>query len=398
MSFIARLPPLPSPSFLVTTKHLRRIFSSSSAASISKPAMSQSHSATLTYKHTNQFNRHTRSLILQKAAQTAFTPEGPTMRAVLPDGQGGIKLTRIDVPTPEPHEYLIKIAAIGVNRADLLQVAGKYAPPAGAPDTLGLEASGYLPNGRRVTCLLTGGAFAEFAVVPKSAILPLPARVLHFYSMAQLAAIPEAFIAAYHTLFDIGCLSSGQTVLINAAASGVGISAVQLASSVDAVTVIASAGSHAKLESCIQFGAHHVVNYKSQPTAQIVMQATGGQGVDLAVDCVGAAQFKDIERCLKKNAKWVLYGLLSGAKGSGVGLAGIVIKHLTLTGTTLRGRSLQERGRIIHDFVDRFGECFGPNGSLSPVIHTEFKGLDSAADAFTMMQSNENIGKLVITL
>lgn len=356
-------------------------------------------SGTLAYKVPNQFTRHpTRSFVRHAAAQTAFAPSGRTMRAVVPDGGGGVVLTRVPVPAPGLDELLIKVAAVGVNRADLLQIAGRYAPPPGVTPVLGLEASGYLQNGQRVCALLPGGAFAEYVVAHKSAILPLPARVADFYTMPQLAAVPEGFVAAYHVLFDVGLLAPGHAVLINAAASGVGVSAVQLAACVPDVTVIASAGSDAKLDACRKLGAHHVINYRTQSTAQAVAAATGGTGVHLAVDCVGAAQFKDIERSLRRDARWVMYGLLSGAKGEGIGLAGIVSKHLTLTGTTLRARSTAHRGRIIRDFVDRFGQHFGPNGPLSPIIHSEFNGLDAAPDAFQMLQNNENIGKLVLTI
>lgn len=349
----------------------------------------------LLYKARNQFTRKAR---YATATQTAWAPVGRTMRAVVPDGNGNAVVTEMPIPSPAPDEVLLKVSAVGVNRADVLQIAGKYAPPPNTTPVLGLEASGYLCDGRRVTALLTGGGFAEYVTVPRSTILPLPPRIMDVYSMSQLAAIPEAFIAAYHVLFDVGKLQPGYTVLINAAASGVGVSALQLAAAVPNVTVIACAGSEYKLDACRELGAHHVINYRTQSMAQAVSSITGGEGIHLAIDCVGACQFREIERSLRKDARWVMYGLLSGAKHESIGLAGIVSKHLTLIGTTLRGRSLAQRGRIVRDFAERFGDQFGRDGSLRPVIHAEYEGLHTAPDAFRDLQNNENIGKLVLTI
>lgn len=351
------------------------------------------------------------------AARTCFTAPRADglMRAVQPDGAGSVSIVEVPVPPPPENAHLMKVCAVGVNRADLLQIAGKYPPPRGATATLGLEAAGFLDDGRRATALLTHGAFADYCVVQRDALLHLNAATMHAYTMAQLAAIPEAFVAAYHIMFDVGDLQPGQSVLLNAAASGVGVAAIQLAATLPDVTVIASVRSDDKLDllqrrlssSATAAGAGsnlHLFNCETHPISDVVAQVTGGRGVHLALDCVGPAQFKPIERALARNGTWVIYGLLSGAKGDRVGLAGIVSKHLSLRGTTLRSRSSDDRAEIISRFVDRFGHCFSGSdsssgaASLMPIIHTEICGLESAADAFKMLANNENVGKIVVTL
>lgn len=337
------------------------------------------------------------------------------MRAVQPDGAGSVSVVEVPIPAPSTNARLMKVCAVGVNRADLLQIAGKYPAPKGATATLGLEAAGFLDDGRRATALLTHGAFAEYCLVPRDALLYLNDAAMRGYTMAQLAAIPEAFVAAFHIMFDVGRLQLGQSVLLNAAASGVGVAAIQLAATLPDVTVIASVRSDAKLDllqrrlsssatAAAAGSSLHLFNCETHPISDVVAQVTDGRGVHLALDCVGPAQFKHIERALARNGIWVMYGLLSGAKGDRVGLAGIVSKHLSVRGTTLRSRSADDRAGIISRFVDRFGHCFGGidsssgTASLQPVIHTEMSGLESAADAFKMLENNENVGKIVVTL
>lgn len=367
------------------------------------------------------------SPVLHSLSRRCFSPAATTrpcftaprtdglMRAVQPDGAGSVSVVEVPIPAPSANAHLMKVCAVGLNRADLLQIAGKYPAPKGATATLGLEAAGFLDDGRRATALLTHGAFADYCVVPRDALLHLNDATMHAYTMAQLAAIPEAFVAAYHIMFDVGHLQQGQSVLLNAAASGVGVAAIQLAATVPDVTVIASVRSDAKLEllqrrlsssaSAAAVGNNsHLFNCETHPISDVVAQVTGGRGVHLALDCVGPAQFKHIERALARNGTWVMYGLLSGAKGDRVGLAGIVSKHLSVRGTTLRSRNADDRAGIISRFIDHFGNCFDGTdsghgaASLQPVIHTEIRGLESAADAFKMLENNENVGKIVVTL
>lgn len=320
------------------------------------------------------------------------------MRAVVGDGVGNAFVTERQIPTPREDEVLMKVSAVGVNRADLLQIVGRYPPPKGTTDVLGLEAAGRLQNGELVSALLTGGGFAEYVAVPKSAILRFPHPAPNSLSSSQLAAIPEAFLAAYHIIFQKGALSENETVLINAAGSGVGTCAIQLAATIPNVKIIACAGSDAKLEVCKNLGAHHTINYHSQGISDTAMKATDGRGVDLVLDCVGATQFKEIARSLSHGGRWVMYGLLSGPKSPEISLAGIVSKHLTVTGTTMRSRSLQDRANIVSSFLEQFGDQVGEQGSLKPVIHKVFRGLDSAPEAFEYMRNNRNTGKLIVSL
>lgn len=320
------------------------------------------------------------------------------MRAVVPDGNGGISVAHRPIPVPKDDEVLIKVAAVGVNRADLLQVEGKYPVPPGTTDILGLEVAGTLESGEPIAALLTGGGFAEYAAVPKNAVLKFPDHITSALTPVQLAAIPEAFLAAYHILFQKGLFTENQTVLVTAAASGVGSSAIQLAKTVQNTSIIASASTQEKLEFCRSLGANHVVNYKEQSISEAVMEATGGAGVDLALDCVGAAQFKEIERSLKIDGRWVMYGLLSGAKDSRLGLAGIVSKRLTVCGTTIRSRPKEYRGELVQTFSQRFADAFGSGGQLRTVIDQVFQGLGSTKEAFQYVKDNRTMGKAIVQL
>eukprot|EP00177_Eucheuma_denticulatum_P004709 GFKZ01008553.1.p2 GENE.GFKZ01008553.1~~GFKZ01008553.1.p2 ORF type:complete len:371 (-),score=35.34 GFKZ01008553.1:1164-2276(-) len=320
------------------------------------------------------------------------------MRAIVPNGQGGLNLIERPIPVPQPDQVLVRVSAVGVNRADLLQVAGKYPPPPGTTDILGLEAAGHLESGEPVAALLTGGGFAEYAVAPKSAILQLPPHVTSSLSSVQIAAIPEAYLAAYHVLFQKGQFSENQTVLITAAASGVGSSAIQLAKTVPNASVIASASTQEKIDFCRGLGADHVVNYTQHSISEAVKDFTKGAGVDLVLDCVGAAQFKELERSLKTDGQWVIYGLLSGAKGPEVGLAGIVGRRLTVCGTTLRSRSEEYRGELVRTFSERYGPSFANGGPLRTVVDQTFDGLESTEKAFQYVRDNKAMGKVVVEL
>lgn len=314
------------------------------------------------------------------------------------NGNGGVIIQERPIAVPAPDEKLVKVQAIGINRADLMQIHGKYPPPPGASDILGLELSGTLQCGKPVAAFVNSGAYAEYATVRKASILSLPPDVSQLLTPVQLAAIPEAFIAAYHFLFQKGQLSANQTVLVNAGASGIGTSAIQLAKTVPNVRVIATASTKEKLDFCTFLGADHTVNYTNSSISDNVKKATNGEGVDLVLDCVGASQFKEHERSLKRDGRWVMYGLLSGSKCPDIGLAGIVINRITVMGTSLRSRTPQYRENLVQEFSDRFGNFFGREGSLRPIVHKVFQGLESSQEALTYLHSNRNIGKLVIQL
>lgn len=319
-------------------------------------------------------------------------PPPPTMRAVVADGSGGAKLVVRPTPTPLEHELLLRVEAASVNRADLMQLSGNYPPPPDATDILGLEAVGLLPDGTRVAALLVAGGLAEYVIVPRNSIFKLPTQL----PPVMQAAIPEAFVAAYHVLFECGAFAPGQTVLVHAAASGVGTALIQLARTVPDAVVVATAGSSDKLAMCTSLGAHHVVNYREASFADMSMVATAGRGVDLVLDCVGVSHFNENIRALRPEGRWVLYGLLSGARSPQLGLAGLLKKRLTIIATTLRGRDPTQRAAIVNGFASRFAHEFGPGRKLKPIIDRQFDGIETVPEALRYLQSNKTIGTLVV--
>lgn len=321
-----------------------------------------------------------------------------SMRAITVDPSGNPTVTRRLIPKPQPGQVLMRVHSAALNRADLLQLAGKYPPPPGVTDVLGLEAAGTLPDGTRACALLAGGGLAEYVVVSKDAILQLPKDVNDSLSFCQLASIPEAFVAAHHVLFDKARLAAGESIYINAAASGVGTASIQLAATLPGANIVASAGSARKLEALRSLGATHTFNYHDCDVADAVASATGGEGVHVAMDAVGAAQFAGIARALRTEGRWVMYGLSSGAKSSQMELARIVSKRLSIVGTTLRSRPESERCEIVKRFTDGFGEEFRQGGLLSPVVHKVLCGLDAALQGYASMKENENVGKIVLRL
>lgn len=330
-----------------------------------------------------------------RMAKSQFQRQFSSMRAVIARDAVPTIVT-VERPIPEHQQRLIKVAAAGLNRADILQVQGKYPPPPGASEILGLEVSGYLEDGSLVCALLSSGAFAEYVAVPGSAILrlPLPANNM---SPISLAAIPEGFLAAHHLLFQVGAFEERQSVLVHAAASGVGTSLIQLAALVPGARVIASAGSAEKLDVCKQLGAHHLINYKEESISDKSLQYTSGVGVDLVLDCVGASMFKENVKSIRADGRWVLYGLLSGAKHPDLNLAALLGKRVQLLSTTLRGRSTKYKADLISDFTSRHASHFA-SGALRPVVHKVFRGLDSVGSAMEYMSTNTNIGKIVVDI
>lgn len=356
------------------------------------------HSFTTSYYHTLLRGKNVARRVYRYLGTTNTHPMVMTgmMKAVVGDGKGGIAVVERPIPKPKDGELLLKVAAVGVNRADVMQVKGSYPPPPGTTDILGLEASGYLNNGEPATALLTGGAFAEYVAIPKESILHFPKPVFDRFTFTELAGIPEAFLAAYHTMFQMGRLSQNETVLINAAASGVGTSAIQLASTIPNVTIIACSSNIQKLEHCLASGAHHTINYNTESISKVVSDVSKGVGVHVLLDCVGARQFKENARSLRQDGRWIMYGLLSGARSPDISLAGIIIKRLTIMGTTMRSRPAEYRAAMIRSFIERFGDQFCTGGALHPVIHKEFQGLEAAGEAFKLLESNQSLGKLIV--
>lgn len=292
--------------------------------------------------------------------------------------------------TPSPEEVLVKIAAVGVNRADLHQAKGNYPPPAGASDILGLELAGVVQGtGERVCALVPGGAYAEYAAVDRSVLVPIPEQ----WTFAQAAAFPEAWFTAFVNLFLEGGLAPGESVLIHAGASSVGTAAIQLARTAGA-TVFVTAGSDEKLERCRDLGANHAINYKTEDFAAEVMQATGKEGVDVILDCIGGSYLAQNITALKRFGRLVNIGVLGGAKAE-LNLGQVLTKRLRIIGSTLRSRSRAEHASIARQFRDRFWPKI-ESGELRVVLDRIFP-IPEAQQAHDYVAQNRNIGKVVLS-
>ena len=304
-----------------------------------------------------------------------------------------------DAPEPPfgPDEVLVEVRATAVNRADLSQARGNYAPPPGASDILGLEMAGVIREvgagvtgwrpGDRVCALLPGGGYSEWVAVPAGMLLRLPDQ----WTFAQGAAVPEVWYTAYINLFDEGQLKAGETALIHAGASGVGTAAIQLAVAAGA-RAIATAGSEAKVAFCRKLGAIGV-NYKEQDFLAEVKRETDGQGVDVILDPVGGSYLSRNIEALRHFGRLVNIGLLGGTKGE-LNMGQVLGKRLAIVGSTLRGRPPAEKIAITRRFeVEVWPKLL--DGRLRPVIDTTFSIADAQA-AHEYVRANRNIGKVIL--
>ena len=309
-------------------------------------------------------------------------------------------LVPIERPTPEilPGEVLVRVAAAGVNRPDVLQRQGRYPPPPGASDIPGLEIAGEivavgadvnsLRAGERVCALVSGGGYAEYCAAPAPQCLPIPAGV----DLVHAAAIPETFFTVWTNVFERGRLAAGESILIHGGSSGIGTTAIQLAHAFRA-RVIATAGSTEKCAACQSLGADVAINYRTTDFAAAVRDATGGRGVDVVLDMVGGDYLQRNIECLAMDGRLVQIGQLGGAK-SQINTGLILQRRLWLTGSTLRARSVAEKGaiaRAVHKNVWPLLE----SGAVRVPVHATFP-LAQAADAHRVMESSAHIGKLVL--
>jgi putative PIG3 family NAD(P)H quinone oxidoreductase len=323
------------------------------------------------------------------------------MRAVIVDEPGGPEVLRIgevEDPVPDAGEVLVRVRAAGVNRADLLQRMGRYPPPPGASPLLGLELAGEVvavgPGcrerrlGDRVMALVTGGGYAELAAVPEAAAMTVPEGM----EMTAAGGLPEAFLTAWHNLVDLGGLEAGERVLIHAGASGVGSAAIQLVRERGA-HAFATAGTEEKLVFCRELGAEEAWSYREADFAEEVMSATGGEGVHLVVDFVGAPYWERNLRVLRRGGRLVLIGFLGGSKGD-LDLGPVLRKSLTVRGTTLRGTPLAGKARIVEAFT-AFGPARFETGRLRVPVDRVFP-LEEAGAAHAYVEANRNLGKVVL--
>lgn len=323
------------------------------------------------------------------------------MKAIVigtPGGPEVMKIGELPDPVPGPDELLVRTRATALNRADVLQRRGMYPPPPGAPATLGLEmageveavgpgVSGWQP-GERVMALLGGGGYAEKVTIPAAMAMRIPDNL----SFEEAAGVPEAFLTAYLNLFMLGELQAGQTVLVHAGGSGVGTAAIQEAKAAGA-TVFTTVGSDEKAQRCRELGADLAINYKTEDFVHRVQQETGGQGVNIILDFVGAPYFEANIAALGLNGRLILIGQLGGGKAQ-LDLGTIMRKRLVITGTTLRSQTLERKIEITRRFAES-GLSRLADGSFKPVIDKIFP-LAEAPAAHIYMEEGRNFGKIVL--
>jgi putative PIG3 family NAD(P)H quinone oxidoreductase len=322
------------------------------------------------------------------------------MKAIIFDGPGDPDVLHYaDAPDPQPSEgeLLVRVHATAVNRADLLQRRGGYAPPPGASPILGLELAGEVLEpagewraGDRVMAVVTGGAYAELAAVPAGMAMRIPER----FSYQEAAAIPEAFLTAYLNMFTLGRLQPGEAALIHAGASGVGTAAIQLARAAGS-RAFATAGTDEKLMLCRELGAELAINYKHEPFQERVAAATGGRGADVVLDFVGAPYWEANMAALAPGGRLMLIGFLGGSRGQ-LDLGMIMSKSLTVAGTTLRRTPLPQKIALTQAFAE-FALARFERGELRPVIDRVLP-LAQAAEAHSALEANSNAGKVVLSV
>jgi putative PIG3 family NAD(P)H quinone oxidoreductase len=314
---------------------------------------------------------------------------------------GGPEVLRIAErprPVPGPGEVLIKVVAAGVNRPDVIQRYGKYPPPPGASDILGLEVAGHIAGrgegvvqwheGEAVCALVSGGGYAEYCVAPQSQCLRPPSTL----SMVEAAAVPETFFTVWTNVFERGRLQRGESMLVHGGTSGIGTTAIQLGVAFGA-RVFATAGSDAKAEACRALGAELAVNYRTADWVAACRGATAGRGVDVVLDIVGGDYVARNLDVLAVEGRLVQIAFLKSSKVE-LDLMQVMRRRLTITGSTLRPRSPEEKGAIARQLSEKVWPLFEAS-AVRPVIHAEFP-LARAGDAHRMMEESQHIGKIVL--
>jgi NADPH2:quinone reductase len=325
------------------------------------------------------------------------------MRYVAATATGGPEVLAADttaVPRPAADEVLVRVHAAGVNRPDVMQRKGLYPPPPGASPILGLEVAGEvvevgadvrgLSTGERVCALTNGGGYAEYCTVPSAQCLPWPRG----FDAVHAAALPETFFTVWANLFVHGRLARGESVLVHGGTSGIGTVAIQLARAFEA-RAYATAGSDAKCEACVALGAEAAINYRTADFAARIAELTGGRGVDVILDIVGAPYFERNLASLAMDGRLVEVATQQGAVAERLDLLLVMRRRLTITGSTMRPRTTAEKGAIaeaLHREVWPLLEA----GRVAPVIHAVYP-FEQAAEAHRVLESSAHVGKLVLS-
>jgi putative PIG3 family NAD(P)H quinone oxidoreductase len=305
------------------------------------------------------------------------------------------------LPSPKAGELLVKVQAAGINRPDVAQRQGNYPAPKDASPVLGLEVAGEVVAlgegvsdfqvGDRVCALANGGGYAEYCVVPAGQALPFPKG----YDAVKAAAVPETFFTVWANLFQMAGLTEGESVLIHGGSSGIGTTAIQLAKAFGA-EVYTTAGSKEKCEACEKLGAKRAINYKQEDFAAVIKDATGGNGVDVILDMIGASYFEKNIASLAKDGCLSMIAFLGGTIAEKVDLRPIMVKRLTVTGSTMRPRTADEKRAIRDELVEQVWPLLEA-GKVAPVIH-DVIDFDQVSEGHRLMESSSHIGKIVMRI
>ncbi|MBD8685675.1 MULTISPECIES: NAD(P)H-quinone oxidoreductase [unclassified Rhizobium] len=303
------------------------------------------------------------------------------------------------LPTPKPGEILVKVQAAGINRPDVAQRQGAYPPPKDASPVLGLEISGEIVAlgdgvtefsiGDHVCGLANGGGYAQYCVIPVGQALPFPKG----YDAVKAAALPETFFTVWANLFQMAGLTEGESVLIHGGSSGIGTTAIQLAKAFGA-EVYTTAGSKKKCDACEKIGAKRAINYREEDFAEVIKAETGGKGVDVILDMIGASYFEKNLASLAKDGCLSIIAFLGGNITEKVDLRPIMVKRLTVTGSTMRPRTADEKRAIRDELVSQVWPLLEA-GTIAPVIH-DVIDFDHVAEGHRLMESSNHIGKIVM--
>ena len=323
------------------------------------------------------------------------------MRAVEITKPGGPEVLKpADRPEPAPgeNEILVKVAAAGVNRPDILQRTGNYPVPPGTSDIPGLEIAGEVVGGsskqfkvgESVCALVAGGGYAEYCVVPEAQALPVPKGL----TPVQAASLPETFFTVWSNVYDRARLAPGEALLVQGGTSGIGVTAIQMAAATGN-RVFATAGSDDKCAACVRLGAERAINYRTQDFEKEILAATGGKGVNVILDMVGGDYVPKELKCLADDGRLVFIAYLRGPKAE-LNIDAVMRRRLTLTGSTLRPRPVEFKGAIARSLREKIWPLIEA-GRIKPEIYKTFP-LEQAAEAHRLMESSQHIGKIVLTV
>lgn len=315
-----------------------------------------------------------------------------------PGGPEVLRAVERETPVPGAGEVLVRVEAAGVNRPDIMQRLGRYPPPPGASDIPGLEIAGVVAaagpgvdrwrDGDRVCALVAGGGYAEYCVAPAPQCLPLPEGL----SAAEAAAIPETYFTVWANLFQRAGFREGESLLVHGGTSGIGTTAIQLARAFGASRIFATAGTGRKRAACDSLGARGI-NYRTEDFVQVVREETSGRGVDVVLDIVGGDYLQRNLECLAMHGRLIQIGLLGGARAQ-INLGLLMRRHLTLTGSTLRPRTVEQKGAIARELEQHVWPLLASR-RVAPIVDRVLP-LRDAAEAHRLLEAGEIVGKIVL--